>query len=524
MLEIKNSKVFIFLFLVFCFSLYADKLEFTQKEKDEDTVIWSLSGATDLPLGTQFIYQLKFENQVLPNTVSCRILKRHNLKLEYALQIKKIPAGEYSFEILPRFEEVKGLPYKHVFYHGTKAQNYKQQCQERKNAEDLLTKSQEQITTCQQYYQSFITSKTSKTKQQKQDNIEQVCIAWLKSLQTIQQQWNETTYFICYYPKLQNNIRQYSSLVTQYVKALSNILILQEQDKNKKKKNVELTDTQNNLKNIENNLKIAEKQVIQEIPSPNRLTIKDLDKDIQWMNQFYRKIIKTYQDNITPKKVNEVNDFQAIKEELLEECDALYARALEYNDSPLKKKYENIQLFQTIAEDLKKLSIEYIILLFKKHKIQCSFKTKENPDLILHRLRNNVLLLIAIPQQENLIKQQQLQEQQEAKKKILTQVIELDAELKKGLASIKKQHFPSYLVKWKEKINSILESNNAVNSLDKNLKNKITTFCSIYLKRLDLQDKILKDNSLKKEIITQIQIRQWERELRTIISQLAQAK
>ena len=520
MSEIKNSKVCIFLFLVFCFSLYADKLEFTQKEKDENIVIWSLAGSTNLPLGTQFIYQLKFENQVLPNTVSCRILKRHNLKLEYALQIKKIPAGEYSFEILPRFEEVKGLPYRHVFYHGTKAQNYKQQCQERKNAEDLLTKSQEQIATCQQYYQSYI---TPKPKQKKKDNIEQVCITWLKSLQTIQQEWNETTYFICYYPKLQNSIRQYSSLVTQYIKALSAILILQDKDKDKNKKNPELIDTQNTLKNIENNLKIAEKQLIQEIPTPNRLTIKDLEKDIQWINQLYRKIIKTYQDN-TNIKQKKIDDCQTIQEELLEECDALYERALEYNSSPLKKKYDHIQLFQTIAEDLKKLSIEYIILIANKHRIKCTLKSKEKPEQILSRLRNNVLLLVAIPQQENLKKQQQLQEQQEAKKKLLSQVIELDTELKKGLTSIKKQSFPSYLVQCQEKINSILERNNAVTSLDKDLRNKITTFCSIYLKRLDLQDKILKDNNLKKEITTQIQIRQWERELRTIISQLSQSE
>jgi len=510
MLEIK--KVFIFL-LVFCFSLYADKLEFTQKEKDENIIIWSLSGPTTLPLGTQFIYQLKFENQVLPNTVSCRILKRHNLKLEYALQIKKIPAGEYSFEILPRFEEVKGLPYKHTFYYGTPTQHFRQQTQERKNAEDLLSKSQEQITICQQYYQSYT---TSKTKQQKKDNIDQICIGWLKSLQEIQKKWNDTTYFICYYPRLQNSIRQYSSVVTQYVTALSAILLLQ----NKNKKDVELTDAKNAFENLKNNLQISEKQLVQNIPTPDKLTIQDLDQDIQWMNQLYRKIIKTYQDNIKQIKYK---DLQANLQEILEECDALHDRTLEYNSSPLKKKYSNLQLFSNIAEDLKNLSIEYIVLLSKKQRMHFHLKSKTNPDQILQRLRKNVLLLIEIPQQEKSIKQQQIQKQQEEKKALLEKIIELNDELKKGLES-KKSYFQSHLSQWRNQLHAISEKNSEFNALDKDLKNKIITFCSTYLKRLDLQNKILDNSSLKKEILTQIQIRQWEREIRTIISQLAQSE
>ena len=150
-------------------------------------------------------------------------------------------------------------------------------------------------------------------------------------------------------------------------------------------------------------------------------------------------------------------------------------------------------------------------------------KSKTNPDQILQRLRKNVLLLIEIPQQEKSIKQQQLQKQQEEKKALLEKIIELNDELKKGLES-KKSYFQSHLSQWRNQLHAISEKNSEFNALDKDLKNKIITFCSTYLKRLDLQNKILDNSSLKKEILTQIQIRQWEREIRTIISQLAQSE
>lgn len=505
---------------VFYTSLYCQPLH-VQFQPDIDhsgKIIWTLKGKTTLPKGTHLYAFIKFEENLIPRTTVYRIVTSSDILFTFGPFNHQLPSGEYSVEVHTRFTTMEGMPYKHNLFHGRRALQYKERKQEENEYYQLLKLMASTIKEWQEKSQDLM--------QDKKKNINIIrteCLQIVQNYTNMQKEWYKNTNVICHYPDLRTYSNQYCNTVLHYFKFLlvdvfhvHKIPIPQSylEIPSQQKERMELIQRyERQMQNIVNLIK-------KNMPSPQKLTFIELEKDIVWGNEIYRQMIESY------KKHNENFQKEKLDEEhaiFIEELATLQTRVEEYKESPLWKKYsKEFARFPIILTLLNQVRENHLSLLYQKNRVAINKKVTSSLNSLAEELRVNFLILLEIPSQEK----QKLQKEQEKQEKLIQSIfdnaLQLHTNLQQGLKIKTMKDFNQWTSKWEQdKKNLFTDCYNITESKKQyRIRRAVRNLCNSMNQRIEIYQDTLSNQNQKNKLLMQVKMRQADRKVKKYLQEL----